>query len=600
MEIVVNLEPWPIDSPVSHDSTRFIVKDEAKNEVTDVTTTSLVFVSEMDIPLGSTYYVVAERHFSLKDNSYDISNLNYQSEEFIITNNESEISNMLLSKDIIIETPYLYFNKEDMNTVGETVEIRSSRYKGVGDGHTHTHWILKANGTIIDKSLSDNVNKISFNINKDKIKNLSSFEVYCVHCSNNIESSIGKIKITLNTLNFELENNIASLVSTGTKFNIKRLDNNIPLGLTKALIKHGEEILKIINVNPLLEDDYNFVLSNRTLEIKRDMVLELYGNDVKGELGKKVYKLDMVDNTYNNDSINPNVVYKKNISSIAFPGKIPVMVSDSFRNFVFVPNNNMLEIYVVSEDGNLSFNQSIQALSLGVVSNDNMYIKYTDDNYLIIDAKLLSDQGDHPRFIIFKHDVYSDVFSLVNILDRNEELVPVGYNNSIEFIGNGDFLYSIYGSNEIVKVNYITGLMTKVKPIPDVNIDAAMLIKLFDNNILVLSNKTHKTYIYNIEEDGYRNAMSIPFAQFINKDLKKVDLANGDKVLITIDDIDTDGSIAWFSAKENTLSLLPTKLKTTSNNYSIYRKNNENFIAVSKDKDYLTYDVDTVLVDKII
>ena len=42
------------------------------------------------------------------------------------------------------------------------------------------------------------------------------------------------------------------------------------------------------------------------------------------------------------------------------------------------------------------------------------------------------------------------------------------------------------------------------------------------------------------------------------------------------------------------------KIQVPASNYSIYRKNNENFIAVSKEKDYLTYQVDTILVDKII
>ena len=94
MEIVVNLEPWPDDSPVRHDSTKFIVLDGNKTEVTSETTTSMVFVKEIDIPIGSTYYVVAERQFSLKDSNYDISNINYRSEEFVISNNEAEISNM--------------------------------------------------------------------------------------------------------------------------------------------------------------------------------------------------------------------------------------------------------------------------------------------------------------------------------------------------------------------------------------------------------------------------------------------------------------------------------------------------------------------------
>lgn len=601
MEIVVNLEPWPDDSPVRHDSTKFIVLDGNKLEVTHETTTSMVFVKEIDIPIGSTYYVVAERQFSLKDSNYDISNINYRSEEFVISNNETEISNMLLAKDIVIETPYIFIDRNDIiNGTSDTFVINSSKYKGIGDGHTHSHWIIKYNGEIIHRVINNRVNKTSITLEKNLVKNLPSFEVYCTHCSNNIESSIGKLKITLNTLNFELTNNITSLVSTGTKLLIKRINTTRPLGLTKITIKHQDEVIKIIETDPLLEDDFSYILSSTILEIKRDMIIELYGNDITGELGRKVYKLDMIDNLYNNDSINIDVKYDMKLESISFEGKLPVIVSDSFRNNVFIPNNNMLEVFNVSEDGSLTYNKSIQSLSLGNVTKDNMFIKYTDDNYLIVDAMLDMYNGNHPRFIVFKHDVYKDTFTITNVMDRNDELYPLGYNNAIEFLGNGDFIYSIYGSNEMKKVNYLTGTIVNTKPIPETEIDGAMIMKMLDNNILVLSNKTHKSYIYNIEENNYRSAMSIPFNQIINKDLKKLDLANGDKVLFTIDDNTSDGTLVWFNSKESTLTVMSDKIKIPASNYSLYRKNNENFIAIYKEKDYLTYPVDTILVDKIV
>ena len=601
MEIVVNLEPWPDDSPVRHDSTKFIVLDGNKLEVTHETTTSMVFVKEIDIPIGSTYYVVAERQFSLKDSNYDISNINYRSEEFVISNNETEISNMLLAKDITIETPYIFIDRNDIiNGNSDTFVINSSKYKGVGDGHTHSHWVIKYNGEIIHRVINDRVNKTSITLEKSLVKNLPSFEVYCTHCSNNIESSIGKLKITLNTLNFELTNNITSLVSTGTKLIIKRINTTRPLGLTKITIKHEDEVIKIIETDPLLEDDFSYIISSTILEIKRDMIIELYGNDITGELGRKVYKIDMLDNLYNNDSINTDVKYEMKLESISFKGKLPVIVSDSFRNNIFVPNNNILEFFNVSEDGSLIYNKSIQSLTLGNVTKDNMYIKYTDDNYLIVDAMLDMYNGNHPRFMVFKHDVYKDTFLLTNIIDRSDELYPLGYNNAIEFLGNGDFIYSIYGSNEMKKVNYLTGTIVDTKPIPETEIDGAMIIKMLDNNILVLSNKTHKSYIYNIEENNYRSAMSIPFNQIINKDLKKLDLANGDKVLFTIDDNTSDGTLVWFNSKESTLTVMTDKIKVPASNYSLYRKNNENFIAVFKEKNYLNYPVDTILVDKII
>lgn len=599
MEIVVNLEPWPEDSPVSHDSTIIYIKDENRNVVGTDTITGLVYVKEIDIPIGYTYYVVAERQFSLKDSTFDISNINYQSEEFVIANNESEISNMLLATDVVIDTPYIFVNRDEIkDSTKDTFTITSSKYSGVGDGHTFTHWIIKSNGEIKFRQLRDNNNKTSIEVNKNIVKNLNSFEIICIHCSNNIESDMGILKVTLNTLNFELENNTIGIVTTGSRIKVKRLDNTKSIGLTKILFKHKDEIVKIITTNPLLENDFEYIIPYGVLELKRDMVVELYGNDISGELGKKSYKIDVIDSLYDNDSSLTDYKYNMTFTDSTTLGNLPIMVADSFKSKIVIPGDGILDLYLVDEEGGFKFEQTIQSLSIGDIKKDNIYSRYTDDNYLIIDVEIAN--TNTPRFIIFKHNILNNTFSLVNVIDRTDEIVSLGYNNSIEFINSDEFIYTPYGSNELKKVNYKTGIITNLASIPEPTIDGATIIKMFDNNILVLSNVNHHTYIYNVEKNEYRNGISIPYEKLMKRTLKKVDLINGDRLLISIDDETSDGTIGWFNSTDSTLSLLDNKLINISSNYSLYRKNNEIFIGITKIRDFINYEFDTVLVTKVL
>lgn len=595
MELVVNLEPWPEDSPVSHDSTIIYIKDENKNVIATDSTNNLIYLKEIDIPIGYTYYVVAERQFSLKDSDYDISNINYQTEEFPITNNENDISNMLLSQPVVVEKPYIYFSKEEFNNTSDYITIKSSSYRGTGDGHTFSHWLIKdSEGNVIFPSIRDTENKTSIRVKKSIFQNLSNFEIFCIHCSNNIESPTGNLKVVMNTLNFNLETNINNLYSSGLKLNIKRLNNNNAINVFKILFKHKDEIVKIIDVVPTTKNDLLYVIPNNVLEIKRDMVIEIYGYDTFGNIGKKSYMLDMVSNSFE-DNIDKTYEYKMLFTQNIIEGSIPLnLVTDTINGKTFIPNNTgSFDLYNIDNDGSLILNKNL--LSLNHLGNiENIFFKYNDNNTILIDCL----KNNIPTFMVYTHNLISDTFNLSHILERPDEIVSLGFNNSIEMIKENEFIYSVYGSNELKHYNIETNILTNLNPIPDNNIDASTIIKMDDGNLLILSNKDYKTFIYNIEKNEYRNAMSIPFAGMIGKELKKVDMINGNRILL-VNNEESLGEVFLFNIKDYTLNKLSSTI-SVKNNYTLYKKYNDIFITTTVEKDYINFDKDRIIIEKVI
>lgn len=585
MEIVITLEPWPDDSPVSHDSTKFYIKDPDKNIVAEDTITGLLYIKEIDIPIGETYYVVAERQFSLKDLEYDISNINYLSDEYAVTNNEGEISNMLLSKPVIIEQPVIFFNKKDMIDSNDYINIKSSSYRGSGDGHTHTHWVLIADKEIVFTSLKDNINKTSINIDKSILKNKSKLEIVCIHCSNNIESMIARLNIRFNSLNFVLSSKLTNIPLTNYEITIDKLDNTKKMRLTKVNISHDKELLKSYLISTD-RDTLNIYIQSSLIESGRYLNIDLYGYDDNATLGKKSYILQPIDISYE-DNINKDYVYKNKYTNNIVDNLLPLgLVTDNIGDNIYVPTYSGFNICNVTENGDFTVLKYIPGLShLG--KKDNLFIKYNNDNTVLIDCL---DTNDNPTFMVYQHDIVLDTYIFKHMISRDDEISTMAELNSIEQIDKDNFIYSVNGSNELKIYNKSNNSITNLKPIPLTNVNSSTIIKMDDNNLLVIPNKDHQTFIYNIKKNEYTNAMSIPYQELIGKEIKKIDLVNGDKILITNNNTE-DSKLGYFAIKNYELSLVENKV-SSKGILSLYKRYNDIYIGNILTKDYVTYDYD--------
>lgn len=586
MELVINISKWPETSPLEHIRTDIIIKDDNDAIVLEDSITSLVYVKEIDIPVGSTYYVTEKKVFSVKDLPEGANDdLTYESIVHTITNNDEAISNMLLSKPVIVEKPIVMLKLSDIESSVDDVIITSSSFRGSGDGHTHTHWVIKVDGNIVHRSLEDTVNKTSIVIPKFKIKDFTtSLEIYCTHCSNFIESEIEVFKLVKNTLNFKVISNLVNVPLGSYNLKISKINNELPMRLTKVIVKHNDTQLKIFTVN----SDNNIldvVLNSILIEPNRTLTIELYGLDSKLELNKKVYTLIPYNLQYE-DNINKEYEYEKTFTNRIDEVLLPVgLVTDTIDNCILVPNDNFIDMYLTSPK--VTYISSIPSL-LHLGNKDNMFIRVNNDNTILIDCL---DSNNKPTFLVYEFDTINNVYFLKHLMVRDTETFTVAINNSIEQISNDEFIYSVKGTNKLMKYNKKTNTLVVLKAIPLEDTTDSVILKMDDNQLLILGNGSYHTTIYNIEENRHIDGLILTYSGYVGVSMKKVDLINGDKILLVNTTETNINKVLYFDISKYDFEELDKVIPITDNNL-LFRNNNQNMIANVLLKDYIDYMVD--------
>lgn len=587
MELVINISKWPEDSPLEHIRTDIIIKDKNDGIIIEQSITSLVYVKEIDIPVGETYYVTEKKVFNVKGVEYgEEDDISYESIVHTITNNDEAISNMLLSKPVIIEKPMLLLTNEQITNSEDTITIRSSSYRGSGDGHTHTHWLIYIDGILKVRSVRDTVNKTNIVIPKEVFADYNSIlEIHCTHCSNYIESETEIYTLTKNSLNFKVVSNLINIPISSYNLEISKLKNTLPMQLSKVVVKHSNVILRTFIVGTSDANTININLPIDLIEPTRYLTLELYGYDEDMQLDKKTYVLKPYNLSYE-DSLDKNFVYTKTFTTSINEDKLPKgLVTDLLGKLILVPNDTSMDLFSIN--GRLNKVNTIPTINhLG--NKENMYIKVNNDNTILIDCL---DEDNVPTFLIYSYDTLSDAYILNSTLTRSTETHTVAFNNSIEQISNDEFIYSVKGTNRLVKYNKKTNVTTDLKVIPLEDTTDAVILKMDDNQLLILGNNSYHTAIYNIEDNRYIEGMVINFDGYVGESIKKVDLVNGDKLLIINKPEENLDKVLYFDISKYTLEELDFVISRTDNNI-LFRYDNSMAIATVLVKDFVEHLVD--------
>ena len=115
MELVINISKWPDDSPLEHIGTDIIIKDEDDIELfPEERITGNIWVKEIDIPVGSTYYVTERKIFKVRDLPIEDQTITYESIVHTVTNDDESISNMILKEYVTIEKPTVILKLKDI------------------------------------------------------------------------------------------------------------------------------------------------------------------------------------------------------------------------------------------------------------------------------------------------------------------------------------------------------------------------------------------------------------------------------------------------------------------------------------------------------
>ena len=592
MELVINITKWPENSPLEHIGTEILIKDE--NDVLmfpKETITTNIWVKEIDMPVGVTYYVTERKIFKLKNVPLNKQELTFDSVVHTITNNDTEISNMLLSENVVIEKPMVLLKLKDIETAGETITINSSKFRGKGDGHTHTHWIIKADNEIKFKSIKDTVNKTSITINRDLIKDFNNdLEIYCIHCSNFVESEMGGYILTKDSLNFKVTSNLINVPINDYNLTISKINTSKIMNLKNVYIKQGDNTVLSFDISSD-NTNVNLTIPKRLIEPNSTLIIEAYGYDSNSKLDKKIYKLIPYNLGYE-DNINKDYVYNKTFTNKIYNTIVPSgLVTDTLNGEFIIPVSNGFRSRKLDATNGIVNVNTIPGLNhLGVITD--MLIRVNNDGTILIDCL---DNQNRPTFLVYRYSALNNINSYVleNILTRTDETKTTALNNSIEQISNDEFIYNVTGTNKLKLYNKATNKTKELKSYEDTKATSVTILKMDDNQLLCIGNGELRNKIYLVKENKYIDGIIMEQNGYYLNMIKKIDLINGDKLLIPNITGVNNNKVAYFDITEYKFTELNYVIPTTNNNIVI-RDLNSVHIGSILEKDYVNYTQDRI------
>ena len=150
-------------------------------------------------------------------------------------------------------------------------------------------------------------------------------------------------------------------------------------------------------------------------------------------------------------------------------------------------------------------------------------------------TRLLIDQLDEngkPHFMIYDYDPATAKFTLKHNVKRDSETACMGKTGAVVQVSNSEVIYNPIGTNEIKKLNILTGEITNYDDIPLEEITKGILIRCKDNRVFIGNGVDYQAVIFNSTNGDYTTGYSFGPSNFINKTVLTVPMLNGDTLIV--------------------------------------------------------------------
>jgi hypothetical protein len=517
-------------------------------ESTKSDTMLFVYQSDVTVPVGAVVYARAMRHFN--DNTAD-----YWTDATMMINNEEEYSSMLLSKDVVVETPIVFANTDELLGIDPTFTITTSKYKGDGDSHYATHWVIKdAVENILFTSLYDTVNKTSITITKTpNITSKSILKIYAIHVSaGSVESQPGIYNLITALYNYEITSDL-SLVNGMKDYTLtfKRINENIQMRMHKIVLLDSDKTTELIT-KYITEETLSVTFPWTLMRFNGVFYIDIYAYDTKNNYNFS-RKMLTTKSKKMVDIIDPSYIYTKAFIPVTQTINYKVEnnttvyeLPDSSVPLVLKADHNVYNVTIDNDGLFTNYYQTMNGISLLSDNTEYTYIKYLENDLVLVDTL---DGNNIPTFMVYKHDVYHNTYSLLSSLSRSDELYSLGITNAITQISETEFIYIPYSSNKIKKYDISNNTITELITIKNNTTFKGSMIKLQNNQVLLYGGENFEAIVYNIAENIFTKSTSIMPSSFLNRDLKAIELINGDTILYRTTKLttDTDSSVKYFN-----------------------------------------------------
>ena len=602
--ISCSINKWTNDDKIKHTSTVWVLaRDPELKDVIDRQEYTddkgkTTYRSSITVPVNSTYYIQAERKFAASPNA------NHKLPIRKVRNTETPINNLILPASIKIEQPFVYINETDFkDTDVPDFAVHTSEFRCTTGGHDSTHWIvMNASKEIIFKSLYDKFNKTSIRLDKSQdILNRTKVTIMAIHVSDNgVESEPGISYIANNQFSFDIEG---------------ERDNLLPYQDASLLISPASARNTIVSVylndqsNLTGQDAYNITPAkgSNNIVIPGDMLtygskyfLDIYCYSTSGEYLQRRYPVTVRVNDINNSLINHSYFKRIEdqdvIANLDFPNAY--VTQEMVNGQILMPRAGVDKLYkynlktiatmtgsklsLVLGDNNLG--EGVSGVGLLSSSTDNMYIKFLNDNILLID---MYNQDTFPEFMVYTYDPVLNTYTLLQTCVRKEEKLPIGYNNNVFQVSEDVIWYLPPGSPTTPGIIYSYTISTnKVEKVVDLG------STLFNGGNFFKNRRLNKVFLYDVNGKGYildqdtlklSPSLDIAIEDWkVNPSLKNIELANGDYLFINIGNLTSETAIAYYDAKNNSFSTLKTTFPEKSSLSGVITTRYNDVLLISK------------------
>lgn len=506
-----------------------------------------VFYSDIVVPAGDTYYVRAMRHFNDPT-------ANYWTEPVEVMNIEAEYSAMLLNKDISVDAPMLYLDNTDITNDSDTFVIRTTSYRGTGEEHYCTHWIIKDGiGNVIFSSLYDTLNKTSITITKQDINLLNKTQLtfIAVHCTaSGIESKPIERTVNSSKFNFEITSDLTKVSPLlDYRLTFRKIIEALTIRIIKIDILDSDQKTVIYTRN-VTEINTTITIPWSLLRPSVTYYIDIHANDLNNNFGvlrksfttQSIKLTDILDseyeytNIYKTDNDTPEANFGNYVTTHELlNNKIPVVVNGSTE----------VHLATLTNTGIATIDGVLDGVSLLTDVVDQTYIKYLENNMLLIDTLNGSMQ---PTFLVYKHDLHTNTYTLMHAATRADESHALGMTNAILQISGNEFIYIPYNTNLIKKYNIANNTLVTIAVIPNNTYFKGTFIPMGKNQILLYGGEVFDTYVFNFNDLTFEKSTSIVPDSFLNRPLKLARLINGDSIVFKTTYLNNDigSSIKYF------------------------------------------------------
>lgn len=539
--VLVRLNEFPTTAGMEHKSTTFrLYKDKALKLLVDEqleSTNKDIYFNPINIPKGTVYYLKYTRNFDIANAAVDAAKESAQLDADVIEvyDNSEEYGDMLLNEDAVVEQPTITF---DLNEIIEKSQLTltSSSFRGNYGSHEYTNWIvLDSLDNVLFASIRNKTDLTSIIIKDVKdFNNKTTLKFVCAHGTLEcVESKPTIFEVRTGDFNFEIKTNLTNVrpfKDLNIKFSI--IEPTKPFGINKISLidtKTKELWLEV----PFFGN--NFTVPWYLLRENSDLNLVIEAYDTKGKKGTVTKKI--ITNTYREELIkNPDKIYLENLSrayrtNIAIPNYITTGPMNN--RLIAIPNSTSRKLDLYEYDTKtktfVSTKKTAEGINLLNRNLEGMYILPYNNDYVLIDAL---DQNNKPTFFIYRYSSFYDSYTLVHSITRENETKCMGYTNSIVQIRTGAFLYTPYGSKDVMKLDLNLRKVVKVNTLPiEAKSDYILYTRMDPNKILMTSNNSSDSKIYDYIKNDFREGVYVQPESFIKKATKSLMLDNGNGII---------------------------------------------------------------------